>query len=693
MAIIGKIRERSGLLVALVGGALALFILDALLSNNTGRGGRSDEAVGEVAGEEIMRSSFDTRVDEEVESYRQEFGQPGNAQVAEQVRNTVWNEIVKSRVMMNQVEEAGFTITKPEYDDIRFGDNVAPEFRGQFSGPDGKPDQARLREYFNSIQLNAPIYHEIQSRRVQENRLYAKYTTLIKKSVFVNKAQARDEFGAKNTRATFDFVAKRYDSEADSLYPVSDQELRRYYDEHKNELKYKQQASRTFDYVLFPVLPSDGDRAAIAADMATLRAAFETAEDDSAFVVANAASRAYSKVPYTPGSVDMLNDSLIVNGAVGTVVGPYLEGNSFKLVKVKELADVPEARVRHILLSTQKDKGEDVQKVRADSMLAVVKKDRSKFADLVTKFSDDPGSVSNGGVYEWFDKKQMVPEFTAASFDEKKGAITICKTSYGFHIVEVLDQRSRQERRIVTVDRALKPSPATFNEAYKKANEFSLRNKTPETLKAAADTLGLQVTNVPDFRADSRYVQGLNAPAELIGWVNRAEIGQVSDPKTAGDNYVVAALISTKEEGVPELEDVREAFTKAAAKEKKAEAWLEKMKGKTDLSALANEVGAASQSATEAAYEGYSLPGGYTEHEVIGKVYALQGGQTSVPLKGDNAVYVVSMKSINEPPAEGDIEGEKGSLLGRLQSRAESGVLKALQEAAGVKDYRHLHYN
>jgi len=693
MAVIGKIRERSGLLVVLVGGALALFILDALLSNNTGRGGRNDEAVGEVAGEEIMRSSFDTRVDEEVESYRTEFRQPGSAQVSEQVRNTVWNETVKSRVMLNQVQEAGFTITKPEYDDIRFGDNVAPEFRGQFSGPDGKPDQARLREYFISIQLNAPIYHEIQSRRVQENRLYAKYTTLIKKSVFVNKAQARDEFEAKNIRATFDFVAKRYDSEPDSLFPVSDKDLRRYYDEHKNDPKHKQMASRTFDYVLFPVLPSDADRSALAADMTALRNEFETAEDDSAFVVANADSRSYSKVPYTPGSIEKLNDSLLVNGAVGTVAGPYLEGNSYKVVKVKELADVPEARVRHILLSTQKEKGEDVQKARADSMLAVVKKDRSKFPDLVTKFSDDPGSVSNGGVYEWFDKKQMVPEFTAASFDQKKGAITICKTSYGFHIVEVLDQRTRSERRIITVDRALKPSPATFNEAYKKANEFSLRNKTSEALKAAADTMGLQLTNVPDYRADSRYIQGLNQPAEISGWVNRAEVGQVSDPKTSGDNYVVATLLGIKEEGVPELDDVREAFTKEAAKEKKAEAWLEKMKGKTDLSALANEVGAASQNATEAAYNGFNLPGGYAEYEVLGKIYALQGGQTSVPLKGDNAVYVVSMKTINEAPAEGDIEGEKGALLGRMQSRAESGVLKALQEAAGVKDFRHLHYN
>jgi parvulin-like peptidyl-prolyl isomerase len=106
---------------------------------------------------------------------------------------------------------------------------------------------------------------------------------------------------------------------------------------------------------------------------------------------------------------------------------------------------VPEARVRHILLSTQEGKSEDVQKQLADSLLAVVKKDRSKFEDLVTKFSNDPGSVSTGGVYEWFDKQRMVPEFTAASFDQKVGAITIAKTSYGFHIVEVLGQRTRQE--------------------------------------------------------------------------------------------------------------------------------------------------------------------------------------------------------------------------------------------------------
>ena len=44
----------------------------------------------------------------------------------------------------------------------------------------------------------------------------------------------------KNEKAAFNFVAKRYDSEPDSLYPVSAEDLRRYYDAHKSEKKYEQ---------------------------------------------------------------------------------------------------------------------------------------------------------------------------------------------------------------------------------------------------------------------------------------------------------------------------------------------------------------------------------------------------------------------------------------------------------------------
>ncbi|MGV3637048.1 MAG: SurA N-terminal domain-containing protein, partial [Flavobacteriales bacterium] len=169
MAVIGKIRERSGLLLVLVGGAMVAFILTDLFS---GRGsGREDQSIGTVGGEEVSLVEFERRVDDEVESYRNDFGQQVNAQMQEQVRNSVWQEMMKSRVMLGQVEEAGFTLTKAEYDDIRFGDNILPEFKNQpnFQGEDGKPSAEKLQQYFQSVQINAPVYHEIQKRRITEN--------------------------------------------------------------------------------------------------------------------------------------------------------------------------------------------------------------------------------------------------------------------------------------------------------------------------------------------------------------------------------------------------------------------------------------------------------------------------------------------------------------------------------------------
>ncbi|MBL7952577.1 MAG: peptidylprolyl isomerase [Flavobacteriales bacterium] len=694
MAVIGKIRERGGLLVGITLVSLALFILGDWLA---GRGNtRQQQVIGTVGGEEISGVEYERRVNDEVESYRNDFGQQVNAQMTDQVRNSVWQEMLKAKVMLPQVEEAGFTLTKAEYDDVRFGDNIMPDFRSQpnFQGDDGKPSKEKLQQYFQSVQLNAPVYHEIQKRRITENRLYAKYTNLVKKSVFVNSAQAKDDYLAKNTKASFSFVAKRYDSEADSLYAVDDKDLRRYYDQHKNDKKYKQQAARKFEYAMFPVKASDADRQNTMKELNDLRNAFVSSTDDSMFVVANSESRAYNKVPYKEGGADKLNDSLIVNSPVGTVVGPYQEGDQWKLVKVEELADVPEARVRHILLSTQGGKAEDVQKKLADSLMTVVKRDRSKFEDLVIKYSEDPGSNTKekGGVYDWFDKKQMVAEFTAASFDEKVGAITIAKTSYGFHIVEVLGQRTRQERRVATIERSMKPSPATFKDVYKKANDFSLRNTELEAFKKSAEEQGVQVTPVDELRNDQRFVPGLQDANSVVSWVNRAEVGKVSEPVQSGDNYVVAILTGIREEGAPALDDVREQFTKEVVKEKKAEAWTAKMQGKTDLNALATELSTSVQNVPELTENTFSLPGGFAEYEVIGRIFALENGNTSAPMTGDMGVYVVNMATKTAAPEPQDLNIDKASMLQRAQSRVEGGLFNAMKEAVGVKDERYKFY-
>lgn len=691
MAVIGKIRERSGLLLVVIGGALAAFILTDLFSGRGG--GPQDQVLGVVGGEEISLREFETRVGEELDSYRNDFGQQVTQQMTDQVRGTVWNEMVRERVLMPKVLDAGFALTKPEYDDIRFGNNILPDFRNpNFQGPDGQPDRDALQQYFNSVQLNAPVYHEIQKRRITQNRLYTKYNTLVRKSIFANSTQAQDEQQARTTRATFNFVALRYDSEPDSLHTPSESEVRRFYDAHKNDPEFKQKPSRSFGYVTFPVKASEQDRELARQDLMGLRDEFASAENDSLFVVANTDDRSYVVTPYQEGTADAANDTLILAAEPGTVVGPFAQGERWRLVKVKELAEVPEARVRHILLSTQEGKTDEEQKKRADSLLTVLKRDRSKFEDMVSKFSDDPGSVGTGGVYEWFDRQRMVPEFTAASFDEKVGAITIAKTTYGYHIVEVLGQRTRNERRVVAIERSMAPTPATFKEVYKRANDLSLRHRTAEELQKAAEEEGLQYQTVDEFRPDMRFVAGLTQPNSVISWVNRADVGDVSEPLDAGETYVVAILTGIREEGVPALEDVRERMVAEATKEKKAEAFAQRMAGNTDLNALATQLGVGVSAANEMAFNSFSIPGGYSEYEVIGQIFALEPGQTSVPLKGESAVYVASMTNKSQPEESTDLANDRSNIQQRVRGRAESGLFNALRDAAGLKDDRSKYY-
>lgn len=695
MAVIGKIRERSGLLIVIVGGAMVAFVLTDLFSNRGSSG--MDRAVGRIGDQDVNLVEFERRVSNEVESYRNDFGQTVDAQMTEQIRNSVWNEILRERTLLAQAEKAGFgtTLGKEEYDDIRFGNNILAEFANNpnFQDPaTGRANPDVLRNYFESVRTNAPVYHEIQKRRLVQNRLISKYNTLVRKTVYANSAQVRDDHAQRNAKATFNFVAKRFDSEPDSLYQVSDSELRRFYDAHKDDKRYEQKPSRAFDYVLFPVTATAEDADLVRGEMESLREDFAATTNDSLFTVGNSDSRSYTVSPYAEGSADQENDARIQAAAVGEVVGPYQAAGSWNLVKVKELAKVPEARVRHILLSTQSGKPENEVKQRADSILAVVKRDRKKFEELVTQFSEDPGSVQSGGVYEWFDKTRMVPEFTAASFDEKVGAITIAKTTYGFHIVEVLGQREREERRVVTISRRIKPTPTTFKEVYKKANEFSLNNARPEAFKKAAEEQGLQFMTVDELRNDQRFVPGVQEPGSVISWVNNADLDEVSGPIEAGENYVVAMVRKIRQQGRPTLDDVRDLFTREATKEKKAEAWMPKMSGATDLNALAGTLGVAVQNATDLAFSAFNIPGGFAESELIGSVFAIPEGQTRGPLKGDQAVYVVAMSTITPAPELTDVSFERTSLQQRLQGRAETTLFNALRDAAKVVDDRAKYY-
>src|SRR5262249_10782082 len=110
--------------------------------------------------------------------------------------------------------------------------------------------------------------------------------------------------------------------------------------------------------------------------------------------------------------------------------------------------EVPEmVRASHILLSTRDPKSSaelsDEQKAAKRKKLEELLKrarDGEDFAKLAKENSEDPGSKDKGGEYT-FPRGQMVPEFEGAAFSLKTNQVSdIITTSYGYHIIKLLDR-------------------------------------------------------------------------------------------------------------------------------------------------------------------------------------------------------------------------------------------------------------
>ena len=110
--------------------------------------------------------------------------------------------------------------------------------------------------------------------------------------------------------------------------------------------------------------------------------------------------------------------------------------------------------VRHILISPESAAGDGTyteaewaaaEKKANDVLNEWLTKnpDEDGFAVLAEAYSMDPGSASNGGLYEGVYVGQMVPEFENWCFDasRKTGDYGIVKTTYGYHIMYYVDSQ------------------------------------------------------------------------------------------------------------------------------------------------------------------------------------------------------------------------------------------------------------
>lgn len=101
-------------------------------------------------------------------------------------------------------------------------------------------------------------------------------------------------------------------------------------------------------------------------------------------------------------------------------------------------------RAKHVLISTVdtttgEDLGEDALAEAEQKANEVLEKAKNgeDFNALIEEYNEDPGMASNEEGY-FFTDNQMVSEFEEATKSIQPGEFTLCKSSYGYHIIQRL---------------------------------------------------------------------------------------------------------------------------------------------------------------------------------------------------------------------------------------------------------------
>ena len=114
---------------------------------------------------------------------------------------------------------------------------------------------------------------------------------------------------------------------------------------------------------------------------------------------------------------------------------PYEIGEDIKSKSKKEISeDELKAKVDAVMAE---------KLAKAEKIAKEAQGDKTRFAQLAKKYSEDPGSAKQGGDLGFFAKDQMVPEFAETAFSAKPDTVSnVVKSQFGYHIIYVQDRHA-----------------------------------------------------------------------------------------------------------------------------------------------------------------------------------------------------------------------------------------------------------
>jgi peptidyl-prolyl cis-trans isomerase D len=579
MSVIQSIREKYAKW-AVVAIALALlgFILTDYFQAKERMGRGNSSTIGIVNGKKIDYSLFESKLKGLNErSQREARNQGRQVSEAELQRNNeeLWNNEVEQIVMVPEFKKVGIDVGKREFNDWLFGPNAPNEMKSAFGDQQGNYDGAATQAQINQLKKTGEQAQKDQLddflAALEYGKKVQKFNFLLTSSVYYPKWFIEKQNAEAASLAKVSFVRYPYSNIPDSSIKVSDKEIEDYVNKYKSQ--FKQEEARNITYVVFDGAATAADSAAGRKQLEDLKAEFAAEQDPAKFI-----SRYGGTMEYYDGYVGKsliqvpAKDSIFAL-AKNAVYGPYLDQHSYVLAKLIDSKPLPDSvKARHILIQTfdpqnqQQILDDSTAKKRIDSIETAIK-GGAKFDSLV-RYSADQGSAIKGGVLSnpqnpatnYYTYGQMVKEFNDFSFEGKVGDKKVVKTIFGYHYIEILDQKNFQPHyKIAYFAKNIVASPETLQAAEEEASKFSSESNDLKSFDANITKSNGKYTKMSasNIKPNDVFVQGLNVygpSRQLVREVYKAKKGDVLKHEKIGDiqtgyKYVVVAVTDILEEG------------------------------------------------------------------------------------------------------------------------------------------------
>ncbi len=710
MAILGKIRERSLFLIIIIALALFSFVIGDVFTR--GSFGGSSNSIGEVNGENISREEFIKLVDQ-VKAQNQNKG----SQM--QSVNAAWNNLLREKIYKTQLEKSGITVgEKDVWDEIVNQYSNSPQFKNEA----GLFDEDKFKEFVASIKdaknddeqsrlawLNWLDYE----KRIKNNLEVRTYNSLITAGLGATLKEGERHYIDNNTKLDLEYVYVPYTYISDSTVVVTDAEILAYAKKHPND--YKAEASRDISFVKFDIKATPEDEQVIKTNLQKLitdseeynKAAksnmtvvgFSNTENIEDFFRDHHSDTPLNNNFITKAKVNKTIADTIFNLNIGDVYGPYKEANYFKLTKLVAVKQMPDSvKARHILipfLGTTNDPSvtqtEEQAKKMADSLLTIVKNDKSQFADLAKTISSDKGSGAKGGDLDWFTYERMVPEFRDYSFENKVGDVGIVKSQFGFHIIDIQEQKNYQKNvKLATFSREITPSEDTENTIFQKAETFTSQISEGKNFEDLAKDQKLTIQPVIGLKAMDERVSSLGAQRQIVTWAFSKDTKLNENKRFDVEKGYAVVKLTTKNEKGLNLGSAKSLIKTKLLNEKKSNLIKEKMKA-DNLQEIAKLFNSTVQSSRAVSLGSPILPGAGRSEDLITTLIALPEGKLYKGVNSTNGVFSVKIIKKDSPKPLENYTSSKNTVWNLNKSKG-SRVYNALKKITDIKDNRALFY-